>query len=114
MKKLISYLFILVISFLALTGCKDRTEITAPQAISPISGSADLTRYVAIGNSITAGYQSSALYEGAQIYSFPSLIAQQVNASFAMPLISEPGIGGKLCVKSLDSICNVCYAGAGW
>lgn len=102
MKKNILFVFILFISIFVLTGCKDRTEITAPQPLSPISGTADLTRFVTIGNSITAGYQSSSLYEGAQVYSFGNLIAQQVNTTFAMPLISGNGIGGKLVMESLQ------------
>ena len=100
MKKILSNLFIVILITALITGCKDRTNITSP---SPQSGTADFTHYVAIGNSITAGYQSSALYQDAQVYGYPNLIAQQVNTSFVVPLISNPGIGGQLYVHSFSA-----------
>jgi len=71
-----------------LTGCKDKS--TDPGKI--ISGEADFTTYAAIGNSVTAGFQSNSLYEEGQLNSYPNLIARQVNTSFTQPIISEPGI----------------------
>jgi len=100
MKNILSNLFVIIIITTLMTGCQDRTSITSPL---PQSGNADFTRYVAIGNSITAGYQSSALYQDAQVYAYGNLIAHQVNTSFAIPLISNPGIGGQLFVHSFSS-----------
>lgn len=40
-------------------------------------GSADFTTYVAIGNSLTAGYMDGALYNLGQSNSFPALLAKQ-------------------------------------
>jgi lysophospholipase L1-like esterase len=50
---------------------------------------------VALGNSLTAGYQSGALTAVHQQYSFPNQIAKQagVEASFVQPLLGYPGIG---------------------
>ncbi len=58
-------------------------------------GNADFTRYVAIGNSLTAGYQSGALTESRQLKSYPLQIATQagVGGSFIQPLLGYPGIG---------------------
>ena len=39
------------------------------------SGSADLSNYVALGNSLTAGYTDNALFIEAQIASFPNMIS---------------------------------------
>lgn len=99
MKIIFINLFI-ILTITLILGCKDRTTITSPP---PQSGTANLTHYVAIGNSITAGYQSSALYQDAQVFAYPNLIAQQVNTSFVMPFISNPGIGGQLFVHSFTS-----------
>jgi hypothetical protein len=99
MKKLLSNLLVIIIVSI-IAGCQDRSDISSPP---PQSGSVDFTRYVAIGNSITAGYQSSALYQDAQKYSFGNLIAQQVNTSYAIPYISNPGLGGQLYVHSFSS-----------
>lgn len=43
----------------------------------PSKGTADFTKYVAIGNSLTAGYMDGALYARGQGYSFPSILAKQ-------------------------------------
>lgn len=41
------------------------------------SGDADFTSYVAIGNSLTAGYMDGTVSRGSQANSFPSLLARQ-------------------------------------
>jgi len=43
----------------------------------PSAGSADFSKYVAIGNSLTAGYMDGALYARGQSYSFTSILANQ-------------------------------------
>lgn len=45
--------------------------------ITSESGSADFTKYVSVGNSITAGLMDAALYASGQVYSFPNLLAAQ-------------------------------------
>ena len=54
----------------------------------------DLSRYVAIGNSLTAGYMNGALGIEGQTCSYPRLVAGQagVGAAFSQPLVSAPGI----------------------
>ncbi|MGA7723413.1 MAG: SGNH/GDSL hydrolase family protein [Ignavibacteriaceae bacterium] len=92
------FTIVLLVVFIV-SGCQDRTNLTGP---APKSGSADLSRYVSIGNSITAGYQSGALYQSAQEYSYGNLIAQQVNSNYAIPFISDPGLGGRIEVQSFN------------
>ena len=64
------------------------------------SGSADLTTFVAIGDSITAGYADDALYLAGQEDSYPAILAQQFavsggSATFTQPLVSD-NLGGLL------------------
>lgn len=101
MKKLTSILFAVLLVVLVFSGCEDKTSLTAPQ-LNPKSGNADLTRFVTIGNSLTAGYQSGALYQSSQKYCFGNLIAEQVGTKFEIPYISDPGIGGRMVVQSFD------------
>ncbi|MDW8466174.1 MAG: SGNH/GDSL hydrolase family protein [Chloroherpetonaceae bacterium] len=70
-------------------------------------GSFDAARYVAIGNSITAGFLSNSLYEAGQLNSYPALIARQAHgrsenglgqSKFQMPIIAEPGFGAAVTV----------------
>lgn len=91
MKKILNVLFSFALIALIFVGCEDRSDLAGPT-----SGSASYDRFVTIGNSITAGYQSGALFESAQVYAYGNLIAKQVGASFAMPIYSDPGTGGRM------------------
>ncbi len=102
MKKIIILIFTITISVFLFQSCEDRTDLTAPSSPNPDLGNVDFTRFVTIGNSLTAGYQSGALYESSQKYSFGKLIADQVGANFEQPLIADPGIGGRIEVVSVD------------
>lgn len=96
MKKILSVFIVLIASFSLFNGCEDRTELSAP-VVPPLStGTANFTRLVSIGNSLTAGHQSNSLFESAQKYSFGSLLAKQVNSAYHQPLVSDPGIGGRI------------------
>ncbi|MBN2426528.1 MAG: SGNH/GDSL hydrolase family protein [Calditrichaceae bacterium] len=64
-----------------------------------------LSPYVAIGNSVTAGYQSSSLVEKHQRNSFPNLISRQIgNGELEHPWVSYPGIPNILELKSLTGV----------
>lgn len=75
-------------------GCSDEAPSGLPQSGL---GSNSVAKYVSIGNSLTAGYQSGALYEDAQMYSFPNIIAQQLSKAganlgkFEQPIWGNPG-----------------------
>lgn len=53
-----------------------------------------VSAYVAVGNSLTSGFQSGGLREDWQRLSYPALIAQQMGGEdFQLPLIDSPGLG---------------------
>ncbi len=57
------------------------------------SGTADFTTYVALGNSLTAGYQSGALYQSTQQYGWAMQLADAMGVgTFEVPWISDPGV----------------------
>jgi lysophospholipase L1-like esterase len=65
---------------------------------------ADFTRYVAIGDSITAGFASSSLNATYQANSYPAILHRQATngaAGFEQPTVSEPGIPPILQLQSL-------------
>ena len=95
-----NYTLTIICCFFIFIGCADRSEINSPEKVS--TGEANFNKFVAIGNSLTAGMQNSSLYENAQQYSFGNLIAKQVGVEFQQPIISDPGIGGRIEIKSLD------------
>lgn len=80
------------------------------------SGSADLSRYVAIGDSLGAGFMSGGLVADVQRHSYPALIYQQANGSlsgFELPTVSPPGIPSVLQLSSLSPLIIRPAAGLG-
>jgi lysophospholipase L1-like esterase len=75
------------------SGCKN----TAPSGPVAGLGGTTINKYVSVGNSLTAGYQSNGLFASAQAYSFPNLISRQLSiaganlGTFQQPLYSDPG-----------------------
>ncbi|HEY6785044.1 MAG TPA: hypothetical protein VI159_08830 [Gemmatimonadales bacterium] len=49
------------------------------------------TRYVSMGNSITAGFQSNGINDSTQRQAYPVLVARQMHAPFYQPLLNKPG-----------------------
>ncbi|MGB9702395.1 MAG: SGNH/GDSL hydrolase family protein [Candidatus Kapaibacteriota bacterium] len=53
--------------------------------------------YVAVGNSLTAGYMDGAVYPDGQKYSYPNLLAQQLKITdFVQPEYQDPGTGTRM------------------
>ncbi|RQP13526.1 MAG: G-D-S-L family lipolytic protein, partial [Chryseobacterium sp.] len=82
---------------LLMTGSCDTDFENDVLDVVPTAGSADFSRYVAIGNSLTSGYRDNALYLDGQQESFPSMIAQGMKQAgggdFKQPLMPN-NIGG--------------------
>lgn len=55
---------------------------------------ADLTRFVVVGDSISAGFQGNNFVETGQLESFPTVIARQANVDLRLPLVKSPGFPG--------------------
>lgn len=104
--------FILNLAIILISiSCEDRSDLTQPSAAN--TGSADFSKFVSIGNSLTAGYQSGALFESGQKYSYGKLIADQVGTNYAQPTIDDPGIGGRIEVKTLEPFTTSTQPAAG-
>jgi lysophospholipase L1-like esterase len=61
------------------------------------AGRADFSTYVAVGDSLTAGYADGALYRSGQVDSFPAILAQQFalagGGAFTQPLMPTGATG---------------------
>jgi len=65
----------------------------------------DFTKYVALGDSLTAGFASNGLAQFYQSDSYPMILSQQFGMSaFAQPTISDPGIPAVLELKALSVV----------
>lgn len=86
---------VLTCGYVLSIGCK-KTEF---DPVDRTQGSADFTRYVAVGNSLTQGYQDGGLYEATQQNSYPAIIARQMKIvnpdmePFIQPLAPGNGSG---------------------
>ncbi len=93
MKNIKIYLFAILASTFVIQSCDEDVALLAqleeenplPGEVTGTSGNLNLSKYVAIGNSLTAGFMDNALYTSGQAHSFPNLLAQQFQIS---------GIGG--------------------
>ena len=56
------------------------------------AGSADFSKYVALGNSLTAGYADGALYSSGQSYAYANIIGQQLMLAGGGAFV-EPTVG---------------------
>ena len=65
----------------------------------------DFTKYVALGDSLTAGYASAGLAKMYQDHSYPLILSQQFGmTTFQQPTISDPGIPQVLELKALNVV----------
>jgi hypothetical protein len=78
-------LAVLVLALLLLVGCDEGT-LNEPDVQSDAFRS-----YVALGNSITAGFQANGINETRQQQSYAVLLAEQMNTPFNIPAIPDPG-----------------------
>ena len=105
MKKFI-YILFFTLMFIACTDDEygvtpytvEVSQIETPE-IDYTSGTADFSNFVAVGNSLTAGYSDGALFIDGQNTSFPSILSAQFQlaggGSFTQPLMND-NLGGLL------------------
>lgn len=97
--KLNNYTNIFLAGSLLLTAaCKPSIETPALT-----KGSADFSRYIAVGNSLTSGFADGGLYREGQLNSFPAIVAQQMQmvggGTFTQPLFTEAQANGSGYLK---------------
>lgn len=93
MKNIRTYLFALLAITFVISSCDEDEDLIAqrkadnplPSAPTGDAGSLDVSNYIAIGNSLSAGFMDAALYTDGQENSFPNMLATQFMIS---------GIGG--------------------
>ncbi len=97
MKTIKQYLYF-ALGILSIAACKPEIH-----NFKPSKGNADFSRYIAIGNSLTAGYADGGLYLQGQLNSYPSIIAKQMQTvgggTFTQPLFSTAQENGSGYLK---------------
>ncbi|KAF2332049.1 G-D-S-L family lipolytic protein [Flavobacterium nitrogenifigens] len=100
MIKNFKWLLLVSLTFMACNSDDDVAPVTESTDGKPLtSGSADFSKYVALGDSFAAGFSDNALFIKGQQGAYTNIIAQQfaliTNATFSTPLTSD-NIGGLL------------------
>ena len=99
MKNLNIKLIALFIASAAMLSCEEDFDNDIQDGGVYTSGEADFSKYVTVGNSLTAGYADGALYLNGQLDSYPNIIAGQMQftggGEFNQPLVND-NTGGLL------------------
>src|SRR5947207_5786324 len=74
---------------LAAAGCHEDDLMSPP--IPPYTGGAMFQRYVSMGNSITAGFQSAGIDSVTQLQSYAALVASAMGTPYYYPGLNWPG-----------------------
>jgi lysophospholipase L1-like esterase len=95
MIKNIKWLLLVSLSFVA---CNNDDEVVTDTPAT--AGSADFSKYVALGDSFAAGYSDGALFKKAQQNSYPNILAGQFSqvggGAFNTPFCGDDNLGGLL------------------
>lgn len=98
MKKYLKYIALPAIAF-GFIACEPELEEDITDGTFYTSGDANFSNYVAVGNSLTAGFADSALYITGQENSYPNIMATQFSlvggGEFTQPLVND-NLGGLL------------------
>jgi len=112
MKNKFIYLAIIAAGF---ASCEPEFENTVDANYT--AGDADFTTYVAVGNSLTAGYMDGTVSRVGQTYSYPNLLAQQFalvgGGAFTQPSFAEDvnNLGGILGLAGTRLVINASVGG---
>jgi hypothetical protein len=98
----------------ALAGCSgpcDKLDSINGPALN--ANGVDLSTYVAVGTSLSSGYESGGLVDRHQVHSFPSIFARQIgktvdvmggSGTFTQPTMNQDGIPALLEIKSFSPL----------
>lgn len=100
MIKNFKWLLLVSLTFVACSSDDETVvETNSSDGLPLTAGSADFSKYVALGNSLTAGYSDSALFIEGQKGSYPNLLSQQFalvgGGEFKIPYMND-NVGGLL------------------
>ncbi|WP_266367868.1 SGNH/GDSL hydrolase family protein [Tellurirhabdus rosea] len=92
---------LLLLTVVGVTSCTQEDDDNLGPA--PVRGEADFTKYVAVGNSLTAGFADGGLYRESQLNSYPNMLAKQFGlvggGTFVQPLFSADSANGSGYVR---------------
>lgn len=104
---------LMLMATVSISACKNN-DVDPNAGGTASKGTADFSRYVAVGNSLTAGYADGGLYRSGQLNSYPNILAGQFKlvggGDFVQPLFSVDSANGSGYLKLVNlapTIANV-------
>ena len=85
-RKILHRAALAMLATLPLLAACDDDVLNPPDPVNPT-----FARYVAIGNSLTAGFQSGGINDSTQQQSYAVLVADELGTEFEIPLLNPPG-----------------------
>ena len=103
---------------LAFVACDNNDLEEDVVQLAPLTaGSANFAKYVAVGNSLTAGYSDNALFKAGQQNSYPNILAQQFaevgGGEFKIPYLGDDNLGGLLFAGNVIQPTRLYFNGVG-
>ncbi len=103
---------------LAFVACDNNDLEDDVVQLPPLSaGSADFSKFVSVGNSLTAGYSDNALFKAGQQNSYPNILAQQFaevgGGEFKIPYLGDDNLGGLLFAGNVIQPTRLYFNGVG-
>jgi hypothetical protein len=104
---------------MTMIACSDDDAVVVNETADGLpltAGSADFSKYVSLGNSLTAGYSDNALFIEGQANSFPAILASQFalvgGGEFKIPYMND-NVGGLLLGGNLIAGPRLFFNGTG-
>ncbi len=112
----IKYIWLILI-FIGFVACEDDKYDKGPEVpVEVIPGSADFSSYVAVGNSLAAGFTDGALFIAGQNNSLPNILSEKMalagGGDFSQPL-TDDNIGGLLLGGNIIQNPRLFFDGSG-
>jgi lysophospholipase L1-like esterase len=94
-----NFKWLLLVALTVVACSKDDDEVVKTPEVPVTAGTANFAKYVALGNSLTAGYGDGALYKAGQEVSWTKILSDQFKAAgggdFKIPFMND-NLGGLL------------------
>ena len=94
---------LLLTTFVSVAACTNNDVDPNATTGTPSKGTADFTKYVAVGNSLTSGFADNGLYRDGQLNSYPNILAGQFRTvgggDFIQPLFTADQAAGSGYLK---------------
>src|SRR5690606_208247 len=113
-----NYKWLLILFLIVFVACDSDDDSTGDivEVVELTAGEADFSNYVAVGNSLTAGYTDNALFIAAQQNSLPNILSSKFELAgggeFSQPLMND-NIGGLVMGSTVIQSPRLYFDGSG-